>query len=70
MSRIIDPGLEEQSVLIRRMAELTYETLAMSIQGYLKGKSVQEEVHEMSDMLVAMADKIEDMSELGNKSLW
>lgn len=60
MSRIIDKGLEEQSVLITRMAELTYETLALSIQGYLRGKSVQEEVREMSDMLVAMADQIED----------
>jgi len=60
MSRIIDHGLEEQSVLITRMAELTYETLALAIQGYLKGKSVQEEVKEMSDMLVAMADKVED----------
>ena len=62
MSRIIDRGLEEQSVLITRMGELTFETLAMSIQGYLKGKSVQEDVREMSDMLVAMADKIEDKS--------
>jgi phosphate transport system protein len=60
MSRIIDRGLEEQSVLITRMAELTYETLALAIQGYLKGKSVQDEVKEMSDMLVAMADKVED----------
>ena len=60
MSRIIDRGLEEQSVLITRMAELTYETLALSIHGYLKGKSVEDEVKEMSDMLVAMADKVED----------
>jgi phosphate transport system protein len=42
------------------MAELTYETLALSIQGYLKGKSVEDEVKEMSDMLVAMADKVDD----------
>jgi phosphate transport system protein len=41
------------------MAELTYETLALSIQGYLKGKSVEDEVKEMSDMLVAMADKVD-----------
>ena len=60
MSRIIDKGLEEQSVLIVRMGELTYETLALSIHGYLEGKSVQEQVREMSDMLVSMADKIED----------
>ncbi len=62
MNRIIDKGLEEQSVLITRMAELTYETLALSIQGYIRGKSVQEEVREMSGMLVAMADKMEDKS--------
>jgi phosphate transport system protein len=42
------------------MAELTYETLALSIQGYLKGKSVEDEVKEMSDMLVAMADKVDE----------
>jgi phosphate transport system protein len=60
MSRIIDRGLEEQSVLLTRMAELTYETLALSIQGYLKGKSVAPEVKEMSAILVAMADKVED----------
>jgi phosphate transport system protein len=60
MSRIIDRGLEEQSVLITKMAELTYETLALSIQGYVKGKSVQDDVREMSDTLVALADKLED----------
>ncbi len=60
MSRIIDRGLEEQSVLLTRMAELTYETLDLSIQGYLKGKSVASEVKEMSAMLVAMVDKVED----------
>ncbi len=60
MSRIIDRGLEEQSVLLVRMGELTYETLALSINGYLDGKSVQQDVREMSDMLVSMADKIEE----------
>ncbi len=60
MSRIIDRGLEEQSVLLVRMGELTYETLSLSIHGYLEGKSVQAQVREMSDLLVAMADKVED----------
>ncbi|MGD0645610.1 MAG: PhoU domain-containing protein [Candidatus Bathyarchaeia archaeon] len=60
MSRIIDIGLEEQTVLLKRMSELTYQTLALSIQGYLKGKSVQQQVREMSQMLTAMEDKIED----------
>jgi phosphate transport system protein len=60
MSRIIDRGLEEQSVLIVRMGELTYDALALSIHGYLEAKSVQEQVREMSDILLSMADKVED----------
>ena len=62
MSRIIDRGLEEQIVLITRMGELTYEVLEVSLKGYLQGKSVLDQVREMSDVLVAMADKIEDKS--------
>src|SRR5512138_1437387 len=62
MSRIIDRGLEEQSVLLAKMGEYTYETLLMSIDGYLDGKSVQDEVREMSDMIVTMADKVEDQT--------
>ena len=62
MSRIIDRGLEEQSVLIVRMGELTYETLALSIHGYFENKSVQEQVRELSDMLLSMADKVEDQT--------
>jgi phosphate transport system protein len=60
MSRIIDQGLEDESVLIVRMGELTYDALALSIHGYLEGKSVQEQVEEMSDILLTMADKVED----------
>ncbi len=60
MSRIIDNGLEEQSTLLAKMGELTYETLAVSIHGYLDDKSVQTQVREMSDVLVSMAAKVED----------
>ncbi|MCW4000628.1 MAG: phosphate signaling complex protein PhoU [Candidatus Bathyarchaeota archaeon] len=60
MSRIIDRGLEEQSALLSRMGELTYDTLSLSIYGYLDGRSVHSQVKEMSDMLVAMAGKAED----------
>jgi phosphate transport system protein len=60
MSRIIDTGLEEQSALLCRMGELTYETVALAIRGYLNGKSVHQQVQEMSDILVSMADQIED----------
>ena len=51
MSRIIDKGLEEQSVLLAKMGELTYETLYISMHGYLQDRSVIRRYSEMSDML-------------------
>jgi phosphate transport system protein len=62
MSRIIDGGLEDQSVLLAKMGELTYQTLDMSINGFLEGKSVEPEVRELSDLLVAMGSKVEDQT--------
>ncbi|MGB9841926.1 MAG: phosphate signaling complex protein PhoU [Candidatus Bathyarchaeales archaeon] len=59
MTRIIDAGLEEQSALLCRMGELTYETVELAIQGYLNGKNVHQEVKEMSDLIMAMAEEIE-----------
>ena len=60
MSRIIDQGLEEQSVLLLRMGELAHEALTVAIRGYFDGKNVQPQVKEMSDVIVAMAGKVED----------
>jgi phosphate transport system protein len=62
MSRIIDRGLEEQIVLLAKMGELTYETLGKSLHGYLDGKSVEPSVRELSDLLMAMANKVEDQT--------
>jgi phosphate transport system protein len=62
MTRIIDDKLEEVSVLLSRMGDLTCQTLSISLQGYLEGKSVQNDVRELSDMLLSMADKVEDQS--------
>jgi phosphate transport system protein len=60
--RIIDAGLEEQSVLLTRMGELTYEALALSIKDYLDGVTVQSQVRDMSDMLMLMSEKVENKS--------
>ncbi len=60
MSRMIDRGLEEQSTLLCRMGELTYEVVALSIEGYVEGTKVQERVREMSEILTAMSNQVED----------
>jgi phosphate transport system protein len=60
MSRIIDRGLEEQSALLCRMGELTYDVVALSIEGYLNGTKVQSRVREMSEILTSMSNEVED----------
>ncbi|MBS7633246.1 phosphate signaling complex protein PhoU [Candidatus Bathyarchaeota archaeon] len=60
MSRIIDAGLEELSVMLCRMGELTYETVSLSLKGCLNGTSVYSQVNKMSDALVSMSDQAED----------
>jgi phosphate transport system protein len=60
MSRIIDVGLEELSVMLCRMGELTYKTVSLSIKGCLKGTDVYPQVHEMSDALISMSEQAED----------
>jgi phosphate transport system protein len=62
MTRLIDDKLEEVSVLLTKMGDLTCQTLSISLRGYLEGKSVQSDVRELSDMLLSMADKVEDQS--------
>lgn len=60
MCRIIDRGLEEQAALLVKMGDLTYQTLELSINGYLDSRSVTAQVHEMSDVLMAMGATVED----------
>jgi phosphate transport system protein len=60
MSRIIDVGLEELSVMLCRMGELTNETVSLSIQGCLNDMKVYPQIREMSDALVSMSDQAED----------
>ena len=60
MNRLIDVVLEDQSVLLARMGELTYQTLSISIKAYVEGSTALNQVREMSDRLMLMADKVED----------
>jgi len=60
MSRMIDVGLEELSATLHRMGELTYDAISVSIDGCLHDTNVYNRVNEMSDMLISMADHVED----------
>ena len=59
MSRNIDVGLEELSVMLCRMGELTYETISLSLRGCFDGTD-NSRVREISDALVSMSEQAED----------
>ncbi len=60
MSRLLDSGLEQLTVMVYRMGEVAEKALGISFRGFIKGKDVTEEVHDISEVLVAMTMEIED----------
>jgi len=60
VSRIIDSGLEELSVTLHKMGELAYRTVLVAIMECVENKQAYNEIREMSDTLISMADKVED----------
>ena len=60
MSRIIDTGLRDLSAILYRMGELAHHAVLKATIECIEGKEAHEEIREMADMLVAMADHVED----------
>jgi len=60
LSRIIDSGLEELSATLHKMSELAYHTVLTAIMECVENKQAYNEIREMSDILVLMADDVED----------
>jgi len=59
MSRILDAGLEELSLLLHKMGELTYEAVSLSLGSCIEGRGSHKQVHELSDAVVSLSDKVE-----------
>jgi len=60
MVRLIDIGLEQLASVVFRMGEISHKTVSLSLSGYIEGKNAYEEVQNLSDMLITMADEAED----------
>ncbi|MFP3985838.1 MAG: phosphate signaling complex protein PhoU [Candidatus Bathyarchaeia archaeon] len=60
MSRLIDTGLEQMASMVFRMGELAHKTVSLSLSGYIEGTNAYEEVQNLSDMLITMANEAED----------
>jgi phosphate transport system protein len=60
MSRLLDRGLEQLTTILLKMGEVAEKVVRTSINGFMDGKSVSEQVGELSEMLVTMTVSVED----------
>jgi phosphate transport system protein len=60
MSRLLDVGLEQLTVMVYKMGEVAEKAVDVSIGGYVNGKDVTVTVRELSDILSAMTVEVEN----------
>jgi hypothetical protein len=54
MTRLLDVGLEQLTVMVYKSGEVAKNAINMSIKGFMNGKDATEAVRELSDILGAM----------------
>ena len=60
MSRLLVTGLEQLTTILLKMGEAAEQAVRTSINGFMNGKDVSDEVQELSEMLVTMTVSVED----------
>src|SRR4030042_3684187 len=60
MTRLLDVGLEQLTVMVCKSGEVAENARNISIRGFMRSKDATEAVRELSDILVAMTREIED----------
>jgi phosphate transport system protein len=60
MTRLLDTGLEQLTVMVYRMGEVAEKAVGVSIGGFMNGKDATGAVRELSDILAAMTVEVEN----------
>jgi phosphate transport system protein len=60
MQRLLDSGLEELTVMVYKMGGVAEKALSTSIDGFLEGRDVSKDVHELSEILVNRTVEVEE----------
>lgn len=60
MQRLLDIGLEELTAMVYRMGGVAEKALAISLNGFVEGKDVSKDVHELSENLVNKTVEVEE----------
>ncbi len=62
MTRLIDPHLENLSEMMKQMSDLSIKCTNLSIDSYLGGSNAGKEVHQISNQMMDLYDKIGDLT--------
>jgi phosphate transport system protein len=60
MTRLLDVGLEQLTVMVYKSGEAAESAIDIAIRGFVNGKDASEAVHELSDVLGSMTVEIEN----------
>jgi len=60
VSRLLDVGLEQLTTILVNMGETAEKVVRTSINGFMDGRNVSEQVGELSEILVATTVSVED----------
>ena len=60
MQRLLDKGLEELTTMVYKMGKVAEKSVVISVRGFLEGKDVSKDVHEISEILVGMTVEVEE----------
>ena len=60
MTRLLDRGLEQLTVMVYKSGEIAKSAINMSISGFMNGKNAMEDVRDLSDVLNSMTLEIEN----------
>jgi phosphate transport system protein len=60
MQRLLDKGLEELTTMVYKMGKVAEKAVAISVRGFLEGKDISNDVHELSEILVGNTVEVEE----------
>jgi phosphate transport system protein len=60
MTRLLDRGLEQLTVMVYKSGEIAKSAINMSINGFMNGTNAMEDVRDLSDVLNSMTVEIEN----------
>jgi phosphate transport system protein len=60
MTRLLDRGLEQLTVMVYKSGEIAKSAINISISGFMNGKNAMEDVRDLSDVINSMTLEIEN----------